>query len=431
MAVVGGIIGSGIFLNPAIVAQRVGTAPLTLLAWVLGGAVAVLGGFVYGELGQRLPRAGGSYAYLSAALHPLFGFLYAWALLLTIATGAAAAVAYTFASYTANLLGLAPGLVTPLAAAAIWAFALVNLFGVQFGAWTQNTFVALKLLALGLLVVAGLALAPSAGASPCAGCPELVAPSGLGPSVAAMAAAFVPVLFAYGGWQQTNFIAEEIIEPERNLPRALMLGVAIVVVVYLLANAAYLRVLGPAGLAASSAPAAEVLDRTLGSTGRRLIGLGVAISAAGFLNTVTLVSPRVYQALARDGLFFPAFARLHPTWRTPVVAILLQAAWATVLLFSGTYGQLLDYVVFADWIFFGLTAVALLALRRRDRGDEGGGFRVPGYPVTVWLFIGAAAYVLGGSVVSNPGNALRGAGLLALGVPLYLWRRRLTAPASH
>jgi len=241
-----------------------------------------------------------------------------------------------------------------------------------------------------------------------------------------MAAAFVPVLFAYGGWQQTNFIAEELIEPERNLPRALILGVVVVVTVYLLANAAYLRTLGAAGLADSHAPAADTLGLTLGPVGRRLIALGIALSTAGFLNTVTLVSPRVYQALARDGLFFEGFARLHPRWRTPVVAILFQAAWATVLLFSGTYGQLLDYVVFADWIFFGLTAVALLAIRRRDPSGRLGRFRVPGYPVTVWLFIGAAGYVLIGSVISNPGNALRGAGLLALGVPIYLWRRRVS-----
>ncbi len=423
MAVIGGIIGSGIFLNPSIVAQRVGSAPLTLLAWILGGVVAVLGGFIYGELGQRMPEAGGGYAYLRDGLHPLLGFLYAWALLLTIATGAAAAVAYTFASYAAALIGLGPRSVAPLAAGAIWAFALVNLFGVQFGAWTQNLFVVLKLAALGLLIVAGFLLVPTGPLPSCGDCPALVPPSGFGAAFGAMAAAFVPVLFAYGGWQQTNFIAEEIIEPERNLPRALILGVAVVVTVYLLANGAYLRALGAGGLAASRAPAADTLGLTLGPVGRRLIALGVAVSTAGFLNLVTMVSPRVYQAMARDGLFFEAFARLHPRWRTPVVAILFQAAWATALLYSGTYAQLLDYVVFADWIFFGLTAVALLMIRRRDPAGRSRGFRVPGYPVTVWLFIGAAAYVLVGSVLSNPGNALRGAGLLALGVPLYLWRR--------
>lgn len=427
MAVIGGIIGSGIFLNPAIVAQRVGSARLTMFAWILGGVVAVLGGFIFGELGQRLPKAGGSYAYIRAGVSPLMGFLYAWALALIMATGAAAAVGYTFATYAVDLFGLPASSTTWLAAAAIALFTVINLFGVQFGAWTQNVFVVLKLVAIVILIVAGLAFAP-AEPVPCPTCPAVPPPLGLS-VIAAMATAFVPILFAYGGWQQANFVAEEMIEPERNLPRALMLGVAAVVLVYLLANAAYLRVLGVEGLAASRAPAAETLGAVFGPTGRRIIGLGVVISTAGFLNTVTLLSPRVYQAMARDGLFFEGFSRLHPTWRTPVVAILFQGAWSIALLFSGTYGQLLDYVVFADWIFFGSAAVALLVLRRRGIGESGGGFRVPGYPVAVWLFIAAAAYVVVGSVRSDPMNAVRGAGLLLLGVPVYwYWARRQRDP---
>jgi APA family basic amino acid/polyamine antiporter len=428
MAVIGGIIGSGIFLNPAIVAQRVGTAPLTLLAWVLGGVVAVLGGFIYGELGQRLPKAGGSYAYLRAGISPALGFLYAWALALIMATGAAAAVGYTFATYAVELFALPVASTVWVAAGAIAVFTAVNLFGVQFGAWTQNVFVVLKLAAIAILIGAGL-LFTTGGAGRCDGCPALAAPVGLGATAAAMAAAFVPVLFAYGGWQQTNFVAEEIIEPERNLPRALIAGVLIVVVVYLLANAAYLNVLGADGLAASRAPAADTLGAGFGDTGRRLISLGVVISTAGFLNTVTLLSPRVYQAMARDGLFFEGFSRLHPRWRTPVIAILFQGFWSIGLLFSGTYGQLLDYVVFADWIFFGSTAVALVMFRRKGIGGPGG-FRVPGYPVTVWLFIAAAIYVVIGSLRSDPLNALKGGGLLLLGVPVYwYWSRRPTVKA--
>lgn len=428
MAVVGGIIGAGIFLNPAIVAQRVGSAGLTVAVWIAGGVVAVLGGFIYAELGRRLPRAGGSYAYLREAFGPLPGFLYAWALLLIMVTGAMAAVGYTFASYAANLFGLPPDAIVPLAAVAIAGFALINVFGVQFGAWTQNLFVILKLAALALLVIGGLFFTPS-GPPPslveCAGCTLPMAPAGFLAGVGAVGAALVPVLFAYGGWQQSNFIAEEIIEPERNLPRALVLGVAIVVAAYLLANAAYLRVLGVDGLALSHAPAADTLGLVWGSPGRVLIDTGVMISTAGFLNTATLLSPRVYQAMARDRLFLPSFSRLHPRWRTPVVAILFQAGWAILLLTLGTYGKLLDYVVFADWIFFGSTAVALVILRRREAAAVTPGYRAPGYPLTVWLFVAAAAYVVLGSTWSNPGNALRGAGLLLLGVPLYLfWSRR-------
>jgi APA family basic amino acid/polyamine antiporter len=425
MAVVGGIIGAGIFLNPAIVAQRVGSAGLTMGVWVAGGVVAVLGGFIYGELGRRLPRAGGPYAYLRAAFGPLPGFLFAWAMLLIIGPGSAAAVGYTFASYAADLFDLASTAIVPLAAGAIALFAVVNVFGVELGAWTQNGFVLLKLGALALLIGGGLllpAMTPVSAPAPCADC--MAAPAGLLAGLGAVGAALVPVLFAYGGWQQSNFIAEEIIEPERSLPRALVLGVAIVVAAYLLANAAYLRVLGVEGLARSRAPAADTLGLVLGDGGRRLIGIGVMLSAAGFLNTIALLQPRVYQAMARDGLFFERFARLHARWRTPVAAILFQAGWAIVLLTLGSYGKLLDYVVFADWIFFGGTAAALLVFRRREGPAGAPGFRAPGYPVTVWLFIAAALYVVMGSIGSNPLNALRGATLLAAGLPMFWWWAR-------
>jgi APA family basic amino acid/polyamine antiporter len=230
------------------------------------------------------------------------------------------------------------------------------------------------------------------------------------------------VLFSYGGWQQTNFVAEELVAPERNLPRALVLGVLVVAAVYLAANLTYVRILGPTGLAASTAPAADVMAARFGATGRTLIAAGIAASAFGFLNLVILVTPRVYQAMARDGLFFASLARLDPRFQTPALAIALQGAWAIVLVFSGSYGALLDWVTFADWIFFGATAAALFAYRRRDPGF--GGYRAPLYPVSVLLFVLAAVYVVLGSIVANPGNAVRGTLLLAAGVPAFLWWRR-------
>jgi len=203
----------------------------------------------------------------------------------------------------------------------------------------------------------------------------------------AVGSALVPILFAYGGWQQTNFVAEEIVEPEKNLPRALILGVVGVVAVYLLANVAYLRTLGAGGLAASAAPAADAMERALGAPGKTLISAGIAVSTFGFLNLVILVSPRVYQAMAADGLFFPGFARLHPEYRTPGAAIVFQELWAILLVTTGSYGQLLDYVVFGDWIFFGLTVATLFVDRRREgaRGpfplssseERGSGGKVP------------------------------------------------------
>src|SRR4029077_12205352 len=221
----------------------------------------------------------------------------------------------------------------------------------------------------------------------------------------------------------TNFIAEEIIEPERNLPRALVLGVVVVVAVYLLANLAYLRVLGPGGLAASSAPAGAVMRAVLGPVGSTIIAAGIAVSTFGFLNLVILVTPRVFQAMAADGVFFPALARLHPVYRTPSAALLLQAVWAIVLTLSGTFGQLVSYVAFGDWIFFGLTVAGLFVYRARGPGPVAG-FRVPGYPWTAGLFVIAAAYVVLSSVLANPAHAGVGALLITLGVPVYMLQTR-------
>jgi APA family basic amino acid/polyamine antiporter len=425
MAVVGGIIGSGIFLNPSIVAQRV-PASLVIPVWALGGVIALLGAFCYAELGSRRPQAGGGYVYLRDAFGPLAGFLYGWALLLVMATGACAAVAVTFARYAVALFGLPAGAVVPVAIGAIALLSLINYRGVGPSAVTQNVFTVLKLAALALLILCGLFLPfnPAGFDAAVAQAPIVSRSLPL-----AIGTALVPILFAYGGWQQTNFIAEEIRDAERTLPRALVLGTAIVVLVYVTANLSYLRVLGAPGLATSAAPAADVMNATLGPWGKRLISLGITCSTFGFLNLVILVSPRVYRTMAADGVFFPALAALHPRYRTPGRAILVQGAWAILLTLTGTYGQLLDYVVFGDWIFFGLTAGTMFWYRRGERGERGErGFRAPFFPLTPILFCAAALYVVLSSVASNPVNAAIGAGLLVAGVPVFgFWRSRLKA----
>jgi basic amino acid/polyamine antiporter, APA family len=416
MAVVGGIIGGGIFRTPAAVAERLGSSTLILAAWAAGGAVALIGAFCYGELGQRRPRAGGGYVYLRETWGPLPAFLYGWALLLVIASGAIAAIAVTFADYALALTGLPARFTLPVAIAAILCVSAVNYLGVRPGALMRNLFTLLKLAALAALVAIGLA----------AGLPPPTPPPPGAPT--AFGAALVPILFTYGGWQQTNFIAEEMVNPERDLPRALVLGVGMVVAIYLLANVVYLNVLGPAGLAASTAPAADAMRTVLGPAGGTLIAAGIAASTFGFLNLVILVTPRVLQAMAADGVFFPRLAKLHPVHRTPAAAIVVQALWASVLALSGSFGQLVDYVAFADWIFFGLTVAGLFVYRSRDRRlgvpTPPGAFRTPGYPWTPGLFVVAATLVVVSSIVANPRNALLGAMLLALGVPVYLfWSR--------
>ena len=413
MAVVGGIIGGGIFRTPATVAERLGTPEAVLMVWVAGGLVALIGAFCWGELGHRRPRAGGGYVYLREAWGPLPAFLYGWTLVLVIATGAIAAVAVTFADYALALLGLPHRYSVPLAVAAIVLLSGINYVGVRPAAITQNIFTVLKLAAIALLIGAGLIMVV----------PDLPAVSRSSLPTAGFGAALVPVLFTYGGWQQTNFIAEEIVEPERNLPRALVLGVVIVVAVYLLTNLAYLRILGHARLAASTAPAADTMQALLGPTGGKLIAAGIAISTFGFLNLVILVTPRVLQAMAADGVFFQRLAVLHPRYHTPSAAILALAMCAVLLTLTGTFGQLVDYVTFGDWIFFGATAASLYVYRARDPGQRQG-FGVPGYPVTPALFVVAAALVVLSSIVSNPRNAAVGASLIALGIPAFLYWRR-------
>jgi basic amino acid/polyamine antiporter, APA family len=425
MAVMGGIIGGGIFRTPAVVAQRTGSGSLALLAWTLGGAVALAGAFCYAELAERRPSAGGAYVYLRDAFGPRLAFLYGWTELLVIQSGGTAAVALTFASYLGALTGLPQHAEVPVAIGAIALLAGVNYVGVQAAAITGNVATVLKLLALAILIAVCLALPTG----PAVETTAIAASHTPQPAVLMLGAALVPVLFTYGGWQQTNMIAEEICDAPRTLPRALLLGVAGVVTVYLLANVGYLRVLGVSGVAASTAPAADAVQAVVGPIGRKLIAAGITVSTFGFLNLNLLVTPRLVQTMAADGLFFAPLARIHPQYRTPSAAILVFGAWAIVLLLSGSFGQLLDYTVFGDWIFFGLTGAALFVFRRREGGAGPGGtplrFRAPGFPVVPGFFVLAALLVLMGIVGTGPANAAKGAMILGLGLLVYpFWRRR-------
>lgn len=439
LLVVAGIIGSGIFLNPAVVAQRVGSASLTMLAWGLGAGIAILGAFIFAELGARAPTAGGGYAYLRDAFGPLPAFLYGWALLTAIASGAIAAVAVTFANYAVPLLGLPAGSARALAIGAILFFSAVNILGITPGAVVTNVLTVLKLAAIAVLVLAGVGLIGAGGADDGAAALAAQVAGSAGESTAlaappstamgllvAIGTALVPVLFAYGGWQQANFVAEEMRDARRDLPRALIVGVLIVAAAYLAVNVAYLRALGVHGLALSKAPAADAMALAFGPAGRTAIAAGIAVSTAGFIHVVILANSRVYQAMARDGVFFRALATLHPRTKAPVNAILLQTVWAVGLLLTGSYGELLDWVTFADWIFFGLCAATLLVYRRRQ--PEGDFFRAPFHPWSTGLFLLAAAYVVLGAVVSNPRNAINGTLVLAAGIPAFLWWRRRAAP---
>jgi APA family basic amino acid/polyamine antiporter len=411
MIVMGGIIGSGIFLNPAEVARHVTMPALIVGVWLVGGAIAIAGAFVYAELAARRPEVGGQYAYLRDAWGPMPAFLYGWSLLLVIQSGGMAAVAITFARYFGELTHL-PVPDGAVAAGALALLTAINCLGVRTGSNVQSVLMVLKILAIVALVLAGLILA---GAFPAA--PRAI-PVETG-TLAAIGAALTPVMFAYGGWQTASFVAAEMREPKRDLARGLLLGVIGVVALYTAVAYTCLYALGPEGLAATRTPATAVMRLALGDTGAALIALGIAISALGFLSQGMLTAPRVYFAMAQDRLFFPQVAKVSARTHVPVLAILLQGGVAILIALSGTYGQILSYVVSVDFIWFGLTAAALFVFRRQDAAKAS--FQVPFHPWTTAFFVAACAVTVAGTVWNSPVNSAVGFAILLAGVPACLY----------
>ena len=416
MLVMGGTVGAGIFINPYVVAQRVHTPWLVLGAWMAGGLIALTGAFIWAELSDRMPQVGGQYAYLRDVYHPLAAFLYGWVLLLVVQTGGMAAVTVTFARYFLELTGIHVG-DWQIAVLTLLVLTVVNCFGVRAGGTVQSALMVIKIFAIALLVFAGgfLVRGPRVTWHPIIGQPVS---SGL---FSAFGAAMVPVLFAYGGWQTACFVAGELKQPRRDLPRALVLGVIGVAALYISVNFICVRALGVSGLAETHTPASAVMRLALGQKGATLIALGIAVSTLGFLSQSVLTAPRVYFAMAEDGVFFRQLAWVHPKTRVPVVAITLQSIWTVVILLSGRYEQILNYVTAMDYTFFTLTASCLFLLRKRGPAP---GFSMPGHPWTTAFFCLACASVVLNTFYRYPGNTLIGLAILATGVPVYyIWRR--------
>jgi len=410
MLVMGGIIGSGIFMNPYVVARQVHTPALILGVWAAGGAIALIGAFIYAELAALRPEVGGQYAYLRDALHPSVAFMYGWGLLLVIQSGGMAAVAVTFARYTLELTGVAmPAGV--LASGTLAILTLINCFGVRSGTNTQTLLMLLKLAAIAMLIVVGSMFTTSTPAST-----TPTAPS----SWLTVLAAMTPVMFAYGGWQTASFMSGELKNPRRDLAVGMLAGVVGVIAVYLLVNYVCLRVLGPDGLAATTTPASTVMRAVMGERGATLIAAGIAVSTLGFLSQSMLTAPRVYYAMAEDGVFFKVVGKVHPKTRVPVVAIVLQGAVAIVIALSGRYEQILNYVVSVDFIFFGLTGLSLFVFRRRL---QSAGFRTPLHPISTAIFVIACWLVVIGTFVKEPKNSVIGLLILAAGLPFGLRRK--------
>jgi basic amino acid/polyamine antiporter, APA family len=416
MLVMGGIVGSGIFINPYVVAQQVHTPFLILSAWAAGGAVALAGAFVYAELAARRPQVGGQYAYLREAFHPSVAFVYGWVLLLVTQTGGMAAVSVTFSRYFLEITH-APIPEGVIAAAALAILTIVNCLGVRAGSTVQSSLMVLKIVAIAALVFTGFFLVhPAMEPSPLLDQPVSTN------LLIAFGAAMTPVLFSYGGWQTSSFVTGEMKDPSRDLPRALLIGVIAVIVLYMSVTFICLRVLGASGLAATKTPASAVMRAALGERGATFIALGIAISTFGFLSQGMLTAPRVYFAMARDGLFFRSVAWLNPRTNAPVVAIAMQGVIATIIALSGRYEQILNYVISVDFISFGMTGVALLILRHREPASQG--YRAPGHPFTTLFFIAASFAVVISTIAKYPQNSAIGLAILATGVPVYfLWKK--------
>ena len=420
MIVVSGIIGSGIFFSPYLVAQKVGTPFLILAVWIAGGLIALCGAFVFAELSTVLPRVGGQYAYFREAFHPLIGFLHGWSLLLIIQSGATAAVAVACGQYVKTLAGLPAATVTPIAIAILVALVVFHSSGIKPGAVLINVITIGKCLAIAALVLGAFLLADRSGLSLDPLVPPELHGAGL---ISAFFAGLVPTMFAYGGWQNSAFVVEEMRDPERDLPRAILIGVAIVITVYVAANVAYVHVLSAPTLAASRAPATDLATQVFGTRGADLISILVIVSTFGFLNLALMTAPRVYYAMAQDGLFFASVARTSSRTHAPVAAIATQGLLAAGFVLLDTYERLLGYAVFADWIFFALAGAALMVFRR-TRPDAPRPFKAPLYPAIPLIFIVAGLGIVVNTFIDDLSSALKGTAIIAIGVPVFfVWQR--------
>jgi APA family basic amino acid/polyamine antiporter len=381
--------------------------------------LALFGAFIWAELATRLPGAGGQYLYLREAWHPAVAFVYGWVLLLVTQTGGMAAVAVTFASYFRRMTGV-PWTDSAIAVAVLMGLTVVNCFGARAGSNLQSALMLLKTGAILTLVIAGILL----GGGSIRMVPLIEAPASLG-LLRSIGAAMVPIAFAYGGWQTATFVAGEMRDPRRDLSRGLLAGVSGVVLLYLAVNFVCLRVLGPAGLDSTSTPASEVMRAALGDRGAQWIAVGIAVSTLGFLSQSMLTAPRVYYAMARDGLFFQGIGQVSAKTGAPVAAIVLQGIAASAIACSGKYGEILNFEVTADFINFGMTAAALFLLRRRAIGEGPELYRAPGHPYTTAIFVLACAAIVGSAIAAGPWNSAAALGIMLAGVPVYLyWSRR-------
>ncbi len=425
--VIGAMIGSGIFINPAQVARDVKTPGLMLLVWVVGGLLSFFGAIAISEMASMYSQAGGIYIYLREAYGPLIAFLFGWALFLIVESGTIATLAVGFATkylpYFVRMSGLQMKVV---AISLIALLAAVNVMGVKKGAFVTNFLTVIKFVGLiGVCAVVFMFAEGSsgnffsAGGSPISGAP-----------LGSFGVALVAALWAYKGWESSTYCAGEVENPQKKLPLGIFIGTLCVIFLYILANLAYLYVFPAAKMAQSGRIAADVMEAAVGPVGATIIALIILMSMAGTANGHLLTTPRVFYAMARDGLFFKSAARVHPRFQTPHASIIMLAVWASILSLSGTFEQLYSYVIFGFWIFMGLTVAGVMVLRRK-RPDIKRPYKTWGYPVTPILFILSAVFLTANSLIRTFWNSFIGLALIALGIPVYLiWHRRRSTASS-
>jgi len=427
LLVIGSVIGSGIFLVPGVILRQVDqSVGMASLVWIAGGFLSLLGALSYGELASMRPESGGLYIYVRDSFGPLAAFLYGWSMFLAIASGTIASLAVAFSTYLGAVIPLTALAGKIIALAVIAVVTLVNIWGTRQSSDLQNWTTVIK--AVLILGISGILLVLGHGFSSVL--PSLWTSSPSLPLLSKFGLAMIAVLWAYEGWQFVTYCAGETVNPQKDFPRALTWSVLFLALLYLLANAGYLAALGPVSAAASNTIAADSIAAVLNPSSAKLIALTILISVFSSINSVSLTAPRVFYAMAADGLFFRKLAEVHPRFRTPAFAVLALGLWSSVLACLGQFQQLVNYTMFVAWIFYGLGAASVFGYRRKFP-ELHRPFRVPGYPWTPAIFVGAAALLVGNVIVSTPRNAAIGLSIVAIGIPAYfLWKNRTPTERS-
>jgi len=418
--VIGIVIGSGIFLLPNLIAQNLHSSGAILLVWMISGVLSYFGALAYAELGAMIPATGGQYIYLREAYGPLCAFVCGWAFMLAVLSGGIAWLAVSFSIYVGQFVPLTPLMSKVVSLALIAVLSAINYVGVREGAFVQRTFTFLKI--SGLLLLIGGALLTPVSVRPL----HPASPAGF--SFPHFGVAMIACLMAYNGWTYISFVAGEVTQPQRNLPRSLAVGMLIVTALYLLANVAYLKILPISEIAATERVGAALAERTLGSLGATAVSITVLLSIVGAVNGCILTAARIPFAQAQDGLFFRRFAGIHPRFQTPSFAIVLQGVWTGVLVLSGSYGTLFSYSMIAAWIFYMMSVAAVFFLRRK-LPDLPRPYRMWGYPFTLWVFMLVSVWFVVNALITQPGPSLAALGIVATGIPMYrIWRKPMPHP---